>query len=101
MVFTLSRKTFARFSSPFGTLTLKILVEVPGAEPAMMPGSGFGSTLLAVVNGLPVSKSIMSGCLNGLCGAVTAATGVGGNAVICGIKSPLAVFEATVSRPKI
>ena len=58
MVFTLSKNTLARFSSPFVALTLKIFVDSPVSEPAIIPGGGIPVALVeVVVVELPINVS--------------------------------------------
>lgn len=55
MVFTLSKNTLARFSSPFAALTLKTFVDSAWSDPAIIPGGGSGLVWVrAVGDDLPV-----------------------------------------------
>ena len=82
MVFTLSKNTLALFSSLFGTLKLKTLVDLPGADPAIIPGSTAGNFFLVAIEDVPASKSMMSGLLEEFCCRRLGVIESGGNAVI-------------------
>lgn len=97
-VFTLSKNTLARFSSPFAALTLKTFVDSPVFEPAVIPGGGIPVFVVeGVVDGVPIKMLYMSGCLRGLALSIK---GFVGNAVICGMYIPLEVFVLTLSSPR-
>lgn len=57
IVFTLSKKTLARFSSPLDALTLKTLVASPAFDPTIMPGGGVSRRLVRFEIASPVSTS--------------------------------------------
>ena len=65
IVFTLSRNTLARFSSPLGALTLKTLVAGAELDPATAPGRGIFTLGVRDVDVLPISMSMMSGLCGG------------------------------------
>ena len=67
IVFTLSRNTLARFSSPLGALTLKTLVAGAELDLATLSGRGIFMPGSRDVVFLPVSMSMMSGlCVDAL-----------------------------------
>ena len=65
MVFTLSKNTLARFSSPLGALTLKTLVAGAELDPATAPDGVFFTPGGGDVIFLPVSMSIISSLCGG------------------------------------
>lgn len=97
MVFTLSRNTLARFSSPFAAPTLNTFVDSPVFEQAIVLSGGFPVFRVeAVVEDLPVNMSYTSGCLRG---PALSAEGFIGTAIICGMYLPLEVFMLTLLSP--
>ena len=89
MVFILSRKTFALFSSPFTALTLKTFVDcvfkVDSSifELAIIPCDCIPVSINeALVGDVRVNNSYTSGCL---CGPALSVEGFIGNAAICGV----------------
>ena len=95
MVFTLSRKTFALFSSPLGTVTLKTFVD--DSDLVLAPAKILGVLLSPRAGFVPVIISMISGCFKAELAPIR--IGADGSAVTCGVKLPLEVFTPILSRP--
>lgn len=99
IVFTLSKNTLARFSSPFDAPTLKTCVDRPIFESAVISGSAI---LVLFVKGikedLRVNISYTSDCLRG---PALSVKGFIGSAVTCGMYLPLEAIELMSFSPRI